>query len=393
MFLLASFGTVSACQICLPMPTESLADRILAAEHLVLARENPDRPFTLSPVRSLRGEGQLPGMDLFLDSSTRRLLNRDEHLAVLCSWTPDREWRHLGVHDPTLAPVVAAILEHRQRWAAHPEERTDYFAAYLTHDDRRLRDLAHLEVAGAPYDQLRKYADRIPRERLLAELGNLRRFEWRALYILFLGQSGNPADQERIRKEVADAAGFGFATHLAAWATAYLEIDGHEAVDQLATWFGAGRSRTAEERKAVLAALTVHGKEGDPSLRDPIISLFGGFLDADPGLAPEIAMTLTDWQRPGLAGPVAALLRESPDRFDLAATAVMRRYVRSAAGTTEPGGNHLVPIVSAAALAGLALALGIAGRASRRSHPGRDTEASEDDWRALPDGRDSRASS
>lgn len=112
--VLLFFGrsTADACQICLPYPTETLADRVLDAERLVLARENPEKPYTLAPTGTLKaGDGDPPDLDLFLDSSTRRRLSRDENTGILCGWYPEEEkWRRLALHDETLAPVVADIL-------------------------------------------------------------------------------------------------------------------------------------------------------------------------------------------------------------------------------------------------------------------------------------------
>lgn len=353
----------AACQICLPMPAGSLADRILAAEHLVLAREAPEAPFTLAPVRRLHGGGSLPEMDLFLDASTRGSLSRDGGLAILCDWSAGHGWRRTEVHDPVLAPVVATILASREKWRDAPDDRPADLSGFLTHADPRLRELAHIEVARSPYGRLQRYAGSIPRETLLAGLDDHRRVEWHALYILLLAHTGNPADAGRIRRGMADAAAYGFTSNLAAWTTAYLEIDGGDALRHLETWYGAGPTRAPGERAAVLAALVVHGNEGDPALRDPITGVFGTLLRAEPALAPAIATALTDWRRDDLAPHVAALLRDSPETFDPAATTILRRYVLSTRSDARPPEtSRVAPALSAVALAGLAVALGVRRR-------------------------------
>ena len=63
-----------ACQICFPIPRNSAADHLIAADRVVLARENPEKPFSLKAVEVLKGDGDGPEIDLFLDSSTRRSL-------------------------------------------------------------------------------------------------------------------------------------------------------------------------------------------------------------------------------------------------------------------------------------------------------------------------------
>lgn len=357
--LLACVGVAAACQICLPMPVDSLADRILAAEHLALAREDPEQPFTLKPIAALHGPAPAGEMELFLDSATRRRLARNHGESLLCGWSPERGWQRLTTHDELIAPVILDILGNKTDWAANPELRVEYFAAFLGHDDPRLSDLAHLEVARAPYGELKRHAHRLTREELLARLGNFRRYEWHALYILFLGQSEDPADHAVIRKKMTDAARFGLSKQCAAWATAFIEIDGAAALEQLEEWYAGKDSRNPEERQAILAALSVHGSEGDPALRDPIIDLIGRLLEAEPLLAPEVATVLTQWQRPDLAEPIAALLSDSPGLFDPTATLLLRRYVLANRETPATKDHRpLLPILGGLLLIPLLLAAG-----------------------------------
>lgn len=380
LFFLVDHEGSQACQICLPFPTESLADRILESEHLVLARENPEKPFTLRAIRSLKqGDAEPPPLDLFLDTSSRRQLARNEDLAILCGWkTGDSDWRRLSLHDEVVGPVVAEILARMDEWRAIPDgtisaERVRFFAEFLDDDDGRLADLAHIEVARAPYGHLKQYGNRIPREELLERLADFRRMEWHALYILFLAQSEVAEDRERIREEIAEAAEFRLVTRTAAWATAFLELDGSQAVERLRDWYGKGSDRRSGERQAVLAALVVHADQGDPALRDPIVDLLGEFLQAEPDLAPEIVTNLANWGCDDLFGPVAALLRDSPERFDTDATLALRRYLREAEKPREEGKTEAESAPSRAPLFALvgfvfvALCLGLGER--RRGEP------------------------
>ena len=61
------------------MPTQTAADQIIAAEDVVLARENPDKPFTYRAVDVLKGEIAAPDIDLFANSGVRRLLAADAY--------------------------------------------------------------------------------------------------------------------------------------------------------------------------------------------------------------------------------------------------------------------------------------------------------------------------
>jgi hypothetical protein len=291
--------SAEACQICLPFPTESLADHILSSSPLVLARENPERPFTLHSTRSLvQGETAPPALELFLDSSARRQLAFNEDISILCGWSDQSgEWRRLALYDQTLAPVVSDILENRQSWEADPGSRVRYFAGFLGHEETVLSDLAHLEVARAPYRQVIQFADRLPREELHKRLADLRRIEWHALYILLLAQSENPTDQQFIRDQLKTNARYSTTLQTAAWATAIVEIDGEQGVQRLSELYLGADSRTPVEYAAIHAALRVHGDQGKPELRDPIVAAYRKLLGSHPPLAPSLAEDLTRWQR------------------------------------------------------------------------------------------------
>ena len=68
--------SAGAYQVCIPMPVKTLADRLLEANALVLAREDPERPFHYVTVKVLKGDPGDTPIDAFLPSLTRRELAR-----------------------------------------------------------------------------------------------------------------------------------------------------------------------------------------------------------------------------------------------------------------------------------------------------------------------------
>ncbi|MFN0129307.1 MAG: hypothetical protein ACKV19_21785 [Verrucomicrobiales bacterium] len=337
--------SAEACQICLPFPNESLADHILSSTQLVLARENPDKPFTLRPTRTLaKNETTPPALELFLDTSARRQLAFNEDLSLLCGWSDESgEWRRLALYDQALAPVVSDILEKRQNWKSDPESRVRYFAGLLGHEETVLSDLAHLEVARAPYKQVIQFADRLPREELHRRLADLRRIEWHALYILLLAQSEDLADRQFIRDQVESNARYSTTLQTAAWATALVEIDGEKGVRRLTELYLDHSNRTPEEFAAIHAALRVHGDQGNTELRNLIVSTYRKLLGTHPALAPALAEDLTRWQRFDHAGQFADLL--GGDTFDLVAGLRLRSHLQAAASArgespSKPSADH-----------------------------------------------------
>jgi len=277
---LAALGRAHACTICLPLPKESLADRLLGGTAAVLAREDPDRPFHFVAIETLKGDSKAP-LDPFLDSTTRRLLRLDPDLSVLL--VDADGWRRVAVVDRALRRVLVEILERAPGWKG--DDRFDYFRDLLTHRNATIRDLAHLEVARAPYAYVRGV--RLPRDHIRAALADVRYAEWRALHILLLAQTGDAGDRARITREARDGGGL----HLSAWATACIEVAGDDAVADLEA---RARRGTEDEARAVLAAFSVQGRDRH---RERIVKSLCAILDARPALAPAIAPDLLAWQR------------------------------------------------------------------------------------------------
>ena len=373
LFVFLSFTPEArTCQICLPMPTESLADRILTAEHIVLAREHPEQPYQLQAVRRLKGDlTKAPPLDVFLDSSSRRQLASNPDLSLLCGWFAEkREWRRLAVHGETTAPVVASILGRAAAWKADSDERLRYFAGFLASEDPELSDLAHIEVARAPYSKLLPYADRIPREQLHEKLRNFRRMEWHALYILFLSRSEDPRDHEFIRDGLADVARYNLATRTAPFATALIEIDGAAAIEKLTELYLRNPDRRPEEFAAIHAALKIHGNEGSPGLRDSIVAAYGQLLERQPSLAPELADDLSRWRRFDHAEAFSNLLANTMP--DISAVLRIRAHLRAARTQNaltppEQSGSMRPALAIAGGLMIFPLLLAILGRSKARA--------------------------
>ncbi|MEM1083415.1 MAG: hypothetical protein AAGI48_04790 [Verrucomicrobiota bacterium] len=320
---------VEACQICLPFPVKSLADHLVEADKVVLARENPEKPFSLIATEALKGDGELSAIDLFLDSHSRRVLENDATKGIVCILTQG-EWKRVATSDPILGPIIHEIIAKEPDWEASPDQRPDFFAPYLDHPERQVALLAHLEVARAPYSKIRTLSDAIPIERLRAFLGDFRYAEWHALYILLLAQSDDPGDRKRIVDSMKSNARFSIVLQSAAWATAYIEIEESEAIEFLRRDYFDGPNRRPDEINAILAAFSVHGTNGHTHLRDEIVEAYRSLAERHPDQLPAIVKDLTKWQRWDLADLVLKRLTTSPGTDDLTTTVELRNYLRLA---------------------------------------------------------------
>ena len=113
---LTSATALHACQACIPYPQETTADYLIDADTIVFARENPERPFTFTATELLKGAA-VEDIDLFLNSSTRRLLAADEERVVVLVRSDDGAWRSLGIADGEYQQVVQRIVVFASEWS------------------------------------------------------------------------------------------------------------------------------------------------------------------------------------------------------------------------------------------------------------------------------------
>jgi hypothetical protein len=324
----------NACQVCFPMPVKTLADRLLEADALVLAREDPERPFHYATKEILKGDPGDTPIDAFLPSMERRVLAQfPERHMLLAHAKPDGRWSALGIADADYERLVRRVLAHAESWTpmgTANRQRLAEFVPLLGHADSRLHEMAYLEIARAPYAEIRRIASMVPIETVRDMLDQPRYLEWRSLAILILAQSERPADRERIRRTVADKQRLSSMINLAAWATAYLTIEGASGVGHIQHWYLTQPDRSREELREIVKALSVVAGAEAP-LREPVAAAYRALLETHPSLAPDVARDLIAWRRwdfvEQIRGVRTAIAKQDP----LGAYAV-GLYLRSAAG-------------------------------------------------------------
>ncbi len=306
----------AACPVCIDKPEVTLADRLLRADAVVIAREDPARPFHYAPVAALRGEAGAVPIPLLLDSATRRRLEARPDDGVLFVRNGD-DWSGAGYADAARRDTAAAILAEGPGWDEDPVARFAFFEALLHHQEGELRRLAIDELSRAPYGQIRSMAKPLDGGTASRALTDRTEIPWRAFHILMLGLSERPEHRALVRERNATAAHLGWSPELDAWATALVEIDGPGGVARLAEdWFETP-GREVEALRAVITAFTVQARAGDPAVRPPILA----------------ALHELPSRRPDVAGSVAAALGEIGDFSQADAIA---RAVRDAAGRDGP---------------------------------------------------------
>jgi len=326
----------NACQVCIPMPVETLADRLLEADALVLAREDPQRPFHYAAREVLKGDpGDVP-IDAFLPSVDRRVLAQfpQRHM-LLARAKPGGSWSALGIADGDYERVVRRVLEHADTWIpgeTDNRQRLAEFVPLLGHADTRLHETAYLEIGRAPYTEIRRIAAEVPIETVRGMLDDPMYLEWRSLAILMLAQSGRPADRVRIRKTFDDKQRLGSTFNLAAWATAYLAIEGAGGVEHVRHWYLTRPDRSREELREVVKALSVSAN-AEAALREPVVAGYRVLLEVHPSLAPDVTRDLIAWRRWDFAEHMQEI-RHAIARQDPLGAYALGLYLRSAAAAS-----------------------------------------------------------
>jgi hypothetical protein len=345
-WLMGLVGAVHACMICIPYPEKSAADVLLDSATVILAREHPQQPFSYAPVEVLKGQADGAEIDLLLDSGTRQILAvHPERAVVLVQKRAGERWSSLGLADADVAGLVRQILTFEALWQplerAH-QGRLMFFAPLLGHAHPWIRELAYLEVGRAPYGEIKRLSAMVSRDEMRAFLRNARYLEWHALFILMLAQTRNALDRAYIAATFHTHQRLGMKTNLAAWATAYIELEEGSAIAVIEESYFRNTNRTKEELVEVMKALAVHSSDGHMHLRDRIAASYGVLLDAHPDMASYVAKDLLAWQRWDFTDVLSKILAAQADVDPLGAY-MIELYIgqaqearRSASGQTSP---------------------------------------------------------
>ncbi len=330
-----------ACLICLPVPTTSPADYLLESELVVVAREDPGAPYWLRVVKTLKGDASGVDREFFLEGALQPGPSLNRNREVICAYgsregRSQPEWARIGNADVAFAPLVDEILERGEQWKADPKERASFFAKYLSHRNQQVRSLAHLEVARAPYDQIREFAGALSPEELRSSLQNFRLTDWHPLYILLLAQSDEDIDHQLIAGKVRAAAKSGRSLHLAAWLTGWIEFNPDAAFDFLQENYLSGPARDATEIRALALALSVHGNRGHQYLRPRITQAYQQILERHPAMATGIVTDLMTWEQWGLAEAIVPIISDPPPGLDQASLLQLQAYLRKADEKSPP---------------------------------------------------------
>ena len=334
LIFLAYSGLLQACMVCIPFPQQTAIDELLDADVVVLARENPQAPFSYLAEEVLQGSLEDRRVSLFIDSRTRRRLelNPQRSVVLIKHKNPPTGdgWRSLGYASLAYESLLRDVIQRAPAWRGSngAEARYAYFMPYLGHAERKLRETAYLEVGRGSYDTIRAADAWVDPAQVHALLDDPLYFEWQRLYILLLGVDASAADAARVRNSMNSLARFNQVQNLSAWATALIEVDGVAAIDWLERVYLGNPARDSDSVLETVKALSVQGSRRFSKLQPRLAESYAVLVDAHPQLAGWAARELTAWKDWRLVEPLAEV-RASND-LDGASRYAIDFYLESA---------------------------------------------------------------
>jgi hypothetical protein len=343
-FLVASgpftTSTAQACTVCFELPRDSVADRIIDADLVVILREDPERPFHYSVHEVLAGpSANVPPPPFLVDAVMRARLSANPNDGALATWTTIGGWQLHGHATPAFQDVARGVVAASSGWSDPAEDRArfDFFAALHASTDPAVQELALIELARLPYAFLRDLRPGLDRQQVARRLVDPQYMEWAPIYILILGQSDDPADHAFVRRAAKAALSPGSRRSLAAWVTAWIEIDGVQAVDAILQDHVSDRSLSESDVRALALALAEHVMSGDPEVASRALTALEAATAQHPaaaGIAARTFLQLKDWSLvETLARQIGSGEISAPDEVF-----IVEAYLASArdAATTAP---------------------------------------------------------
>ncbi len=327
----AGAGPAAACAICLSAVSVSAADELDAADRAVLAAPEGDGFSVVAVLKGDGAEGEAIPASALLPAPAPGLALLLVHNAFTGGW------KSLGAALPESAgwlrqvanaPALAPDPEHPHQAAAGPalDARLALALPRLEDADPMVAELAHDQVALAPYAALPALADDLDAAEMRGFVAAPGVGSRRPVYILLLGAAGGPEDAAAIEARLDAGRRAHDATDLAALIAADLELRGPERLPWVEATYLADRGRDLAEIEAALAALVVQGDADATVPRADIVAAFRRFIRARPGMAGFVAPELAHWQAWEASGDYAALIEAGAVR-DPAEEFAIRSYL------------------------------------------------------------------
>lgn len=312
-----------ACPICAAGSALTPADQLVNAERVLLVGRPRGDWRTVAVIKgdSDAAPADLPPAPLRADRPA--LVARDAR---------GGSWSILGAVGSSHVPWLRAVSGAKptadlteQDWA----ERVRFHAPYLEHEEPLIADIAHAEVARAPYAAMRKLRPALDAAQVRAWLNDPARSSRVSLYTMLLGIAGGSADLQHIESGIAASLRNRSAENVAALLCADMELRGSAALAVIESAYLADTDRSLAEVEAALLALSVQGNANGAVPQAEIVAAYRRLIARRHPLAGFLAIDLTKWQAWEATADYVALLKSGAPLHPASRFAVVNFLLRS----------------------------------------------------------------
>lgn len=327
-------GTALACAFDMIKPERTSIDWIVDSETLVLARPKETDPFAFRVTRVLVGTVDGVAINQLVDSTTRARLASNPSHAVLFAYQAETGWRRVAFVNEDFNGVLETALENRPSWKlGMPQSRLDFIVALQGNSTPVLKTLVIAELDKVPYEDLREMDLSIPVETLLADLWTMDGYRYQAIHALLLGLSDTPAAKVEIRDFIERVKTWDWANNLGAFAAAYIEHEGADAVQKLSNEMLLDPNQPLDKLEQIVMAFSVHHDLADPFVRHAIQEALATLVNQRPKAGVIVARQFSLRSNWSLAHVLEPLVRERAVALgDLIAIAVYLGHARGVSG-------------------------------------------------------------
>ncbi len=326
-----------ACAFHMYSPQDTVVDRMLASDHIVLARANPDDPFRYKAVSAIEGGIEDVELPFLVDSVTRRKLNlRPDDMVMFLRDGSYGPWEKVAYLDSDYMQIIDDVAANLETWIFQDEWlRYAYFAPLISHQSHEIRRLALSELDKAPYEVLRQLKVDATMDAFRDNLFIPAEAELLPLKTLLIGLTAEEEAVDLLQNRFASVVRQKNLPGVGATATALIEIEGIDGLATVVSTLSTSPDLTVEVAEAAIEAIAIHDLVGSEDLRGAIHDRLGALVAERPDIAGGIARQFGSrggWQ---MADELSELIAARQVR-DLASLMAVGQYValaREAAST------------------------------------------------------------
>jgi hypothetical protein len=281
---------VLACAFHNYAPGNGLVDRLMASEHIVLARPDPANPAAFAAVAALEGSVEEVAIPEPLDPETlARLQANPEDVVLFAREEAYGPWMRIAYLGPEFRGVVDEVMTRLPDWELGDDMgRFALFAARVNDPDPELAEAALREVDLADYSLLRQLPFPDVVGPVLAQIDDPAQTDLRPIRILLLGLSADPRAEDYLWPAFGRALTNEGAV-LGAYATALIELGGAATADRIVREVLLNPDIPIETRELVVEAFALQSQSGTPGTGEVARAAIDAALVASPELAGPVA--------------------------------------------------------------------------------------------------------